>query len=223
MKWSIVAGWMVGCQGPAGPPGPPGADGANGADGAPGLPGATGPAGPTGPTGPTGPEGPVSGLVFLGERDGAALDLPTVSVTPFAMVPGADTTDGDTLIGTGTMKAAGLMVEVQQAGIYELRLDTTWALSLSSETVVARFLLDCGGDALTLSEQEVMMSHGYNGSFLSQAHTPFTTNTFVEMAAPGQIDCTLQYDLEVADDGASILFHGIDGYSTAEAFFVGPG
>ena len=60
---TILAFFVIGCEGPvgpagpAGPQGPAGRDGATGSEGPPGPPGDTGPRGPEGPQGPTGPQG----------------------------------------------------------------------------------------------------------------------------------------------------------------------
>lgn len=197
---SLMLSSAAGCVGPEGPAGQDGEDGATGADGQDGEDGA---------------DGSVSGLEFLGERDGGALNLADSSVATFTDVTGADTADGSTVFGQGTMMAAGFSVSAGSTGVYEATVNATWSLSLSEETVVARFRLHCTGDVTVVSEPEVLASLGNANSSAVQAHTPFTVSSYVEGEEGGAADCILQHELEVAGDGSGIIFHGIDGTTTA--------
>ena len=179
-----------------------------------------GPAGLDGTDGIDGEDGAAAGVVFVGERDGGALSLGSTTTAVYEDVPGADAEDGDGLLGSGIMLAGGLSFDADSPGIYEVDLNATWALSLSNETVIARFLLDCDGDGTIVAEQEVMHSLGNASSDAVQAHTPFTVTTFVEFDEAGAATCVLQSQLEVAGAGTGIIFHGIDGYTTGAAYFV---
>jgi hypothetical protein len=193
----LILAPVAGCVGPEGPAGQ------DGEDGAPGV------------AGEEGADGSVSGLEFLGERDGGALTLADSSVVTFTDVTGADTADGSTVFGQGTMMAAGFSLNAGSTGVYEATVNATWSLSLSEETVVARFRLHCTGDVTVMSEPEVLASLGNANSSAVQTHTPFTVSSYVEAEEGGAADCLLQHELEVAGDGSGIVFHGIDGYATA--------
>lgn len=180
-----------------------------------------GPAGLDGTDGIDGEDGAAAGvLVFLGERDGGALSLGSTTTAAYADVTGADAEDGDVLLGSGIMLAGGLSFDADSPGVYEVDLNATWALSLSNETVIARFVLDCGGDGAVVAEQEVMHSLGNASGDAVQAHTPFTVTTFVEFTEAGTATCVLQSQLDVAGAGTGIIFHGIDGYTTGAAHLV---
>ena len=118
------------------------------------------------------------------------------------------------------MLAAGLTFDADQAGVYQAELNATWAISLTNETVIAWFVLDCSGDGAVVSEQEVKHSLGNANTSAVQAHTPFTVTSFVEFDDAGTASCVLQHQLEVAGTGDDIIFHGIDGYTTAAAYQV---
>ncbi|MCB9759428.1 MAG: hypothetical protein H6739_06280 [Alphaproteobacteria bacterium] len=160
------------------------------------------------------------GLVFAGERDGASMTLGTSSLASFADVAGATAEDGDTLLGAGTMTAAGFSFEAGHAGVYEADLDATWVISLEAETVVAWFVLNCGGDGTVIHEEVVMHSLGNANASAVQSHNPFNVTTLVEVQDGGTITCVLQHKLEVAGTGDGILFHGVDGYTSGTARYA---
>ena len=171
--------------------------------------------------GQDGEGGVADSLIFLGERDGGALNLGSSTMAVYADVAGAETEDGDVVFSTGSMLAAGLSFEMDRPGVYHAELNATWGLSLAEETVNAWFVLDCGGgDGAIISEREVRHSLGNAGSSAVQAHTPFTVSSFLEVDAPGTAECLLQYRLEVAGTGDGIIFHGIDGAASATAYWV---
>jgi hypothetical protein len=147
------------------------------------------------------------------------LNIGTSDDTSFTDIDGAEIPDGDVVYGSGAMLAAGASIDVTEPGIYEVSLDVTWALSVMNDTVLAEFVLDCGGAGVVLSEHVVLASLGNANAQAVQAHTPFSATSIVDVASPGRIECVLQKKLDVAT-GAGILFNGLDGYTHARAYLV---